>query len=136
VNEEFPAIVHMALGRPPTRPVWLPDVAQHVVDAVVNWIRQSYHSSRRPVAAARILVLAVELHLNNQPWPTRKQAMAHLGIASVPTFDRAISQCKRRAYLTDVSDTVPGNIARADTSKTLTYMVPSDELIAVVTAAR
>jgi hypothetical protein len=48
VNKEtpFPAIVHMALGRPPMPAVWLPDVAQHVVDAVANWIGQSYHSSR------------------------------------------------------------------------------------------
>jgi hypothetical protein len=120
------------LGRLPAPPVPLPDVA-FAAQAITEWL-QHEGAQRRPEQTGRVLALAVLLHRTRQPWPTRHQVHEHLDV-SLPMIDTVISQRQATGHLTVEIKVVPGNIQRRSSSISVKYLVPSAELVAVVTDA-
>lgn len=125
----------MALGRIPTGPVVLPDVSFEA-GVLADWIKETEAPQRRPDATAKVLALAVLLHLDGmRSWPTRAQVCAHLKV-SLPMIDVVLSQRQASGHLTVWTTTVEGNVARRPSVITLRHIQPSQELLDIIKKAR
>lgn len=112
----------------------LPSVMSHETDAVVEYLQSLEHSQRRPLATARLLVLAVKLHLIGQPWPTRPELAKHLGV-SLPLVDVAISQRRAQGLITVVIEAKAGRVKGRQSTVTHRFIEPCPTLIAAVKSA-
>lgn len=122
------------LGRVPAPPVSLPDIS-YETDIIANWLKDREGPQRRPEQTARILALAVRLHLDGvKPWPVRRQVSAHTGV-SLPMLDVVMSQRQANGDISVWTATVKGNIRKHESVITQKFVQPSEELITLVTRA-
>jgi len=119
------------LGRIPAPPVTLPPI-EYEAQALAEWLKEREGPQRRPEQTARVLALAVLLHLDDRkPWPVRRQVSEHTGV-SLPMHDVIMSQRQASGDITVWTATVSGNIKKHESVITQRFIQPSDELIAVV----
>lgn len=119
------------LGRIPATPVVLPDI-EFEAQAIADWLVAREEAQRRPEQTARVLALAVKLHLDGQqPWPVRRQVSEHTGV-SLPMLDVVMSQRQASGDITVWTATVSGNIKKHESIVTQRFIQPSDELIEIV----
>jgi len=111
------------LGRVPAPPVTLPDINQEA-QAIADWLKDREGAQRRPEQTARVLALAVKLHLDGQkPWPTRQQVADHTGV-SLPMLDVVMSQRQATKDITVWTATVSGNIKKHESVITQRFIQP------------
>jgi hypothetical protein len=103
----------------------------HETDAVVEYLLSLEHSQRKPQATARLLVLAVKLHLTRQPWPTRPELAKHLNV-SLPLVDVAISQRRAQGLITVLIECKMGGVKGRQSTVTHKFIEPCATLIAAV----
>lgn len=119
------------LGRVPAPPVALPDINQEA-QVIADWLKEREGPQRRPEQTARVLALAVKLHLAGQkPWPVRRQVAEHTGV-SLPMLDVVMSQRQASKDITVWTATASGNIKKHESVITQRFIQPSDELIKIV----
>jgi hypothetical protein len=109
----------------------LPSVHEVEIEAVVDYLLSREHSQRKPVSTAKVLVLAVKLHKDHTPWPTRPAVAKHLDV-SLPLVDTAISQRRAQNMIKVVIETTQGLVKQRQSVVTHKFIEPSDELIKVV----
>jgi len=119
------------LGRIPAPPVALPPI-EYEAQALAEWLKEREGPQRRPEQTARVLALAVLLHLDDRkPWPVRRQVSEHTGV-SLPMLDVVMSQRQASGDITVWTATVSGNIKKHESVITQRFIQPSDELIKIV----
>lgn len=112
----------------------LPTVSDYTTDTVMHWLRDRENMKRPPYATAKFLAFCVELHLQGQPFPPRKEAAAHLGV-SVSLIDTALSHRISTEYITVELKYIDGNVKQRPSVKRQHIIIPSAELIKIVQAA-
>jgi hypothetical protein len=126
------------LGRVPAPPVALPEISFET-GVIADWLKDREGPQRRPEQTARVLALAVVLHLHPdgiQCWPVRRQVSTHTGV-SLPMLDVVMSQRQANGDISVWTTTVKGNINRSrESSITQKFVQPSKELIDLVKRAR
>ena len=123
------------LGRLPAAPLVLPDIS-YESGVIADWLKEREGPQRRPEQTAKVLALAVKLHLDGvRPWPIRRQVAAHTGV-SLPQIDVVVSQRQANGDINVWTATVKGNINRSRESViTQKFIQPSQELLDVVKRA-
>jgi len=119
------------LGRVAAPPVALPSIEDEA-QVIADWLQEREGPQRRPEQTARVLALAVKLHLDGRrPWPVRRQVSEHTGV-SLPMIDVIMSQRQASQDITVWTTTVMGNVKKHESIITQRFIQPSDELINVV----
>jgi len=123
------------LGRVPAPSVTLPAIDDEA-EIIADWLKDHEAAQRRPEQTARVLALAVRLHLDGvQPWPVRRQVSAHTGV-SLPMLDVVMSQRQASGHISVWTATVKGNIAKHDSVITQKFVQPSQELLDLIVRAQ
>lgn len=113
----------------------LPTPNPLAVDALCAMIMEQHENIRRPPEkSAALLALAVELHKNHTPFPSRMAVAIKLD-CSVFTVDAALSTRMDEGYLQQVVETETGNVAHRSSTVRKRFYVPSKEVIDIATRA-
>lgn len=108
----------------------LPKLDPIIVDAFIDMLISEQEMFRPPEKAAAMLALICELHLQEQPFPTRAEAARHIN-CSIPTIDAALSTRLDEGYITPDIRITEGNVQRRHSALRQRHYKPSAHLLSV-----
>jgi hypothetical protein len=113
----------------------LPVVSNHVVQKLVDWLKDREQMQRPPEATAKVLAFIILAYEKRLPFPTRPQLAAHLGI-SVPSVDVVLSQRQGTKDIRIVSRLKKGNVQQRVSTIKFRIVIPTNkEMIKLVLGA-